>query len=133
MQILIMRHGEAASICGDDSSRPLTEHGILETKRMGHWLSKRNITLLKIFASPYLRAQQSCKNVTNALNKSTLHNDVVIPETIDLITPSGNAQQVHDFIDGLMQDIDSLKVGSSVGNDQAILFVSHMPFISYLV
>lgn len=132
MHILIMRHGEAASIEGDDSLRPLTDYGINETKKMGQWLSKRNISLFKIFVSPYLRAQQSCKHITNALEKSATQS-ANIPETIDIITPSGNANQVHDFIDGLIQESNVLTSVNCEGDNNAILFVSHMPFISYLV
>lgn len=128
MQIFIMRHGEAANIAGDDSLRPLTEKGELEAKRMGQWLLQKNSTLLDVFVSPYLRAQQTCENVSSLLKKANLL--VNEPKTLNFITPSGNAQQVHDFLDGsLSQSNDSVK-----GDDNlAVLFVSHMPFISYFV
>lgn len=128
MQIFIMRHGEAANIAGDDSLRPLTEKGELEAKRMGRWLLQKNSTLLDVFVSPYLRAQQTCENVSSLLKNSSLL--VSQPKTLNFITPSGNAQQVHDFLDGsLSQSNDSVN-----GDDNlAVLFVSHMPFVSYFV
>jgi len=141
MQIFIMRHGEAASIVAEDSLRPLTKIGLLETEKMGLWLARRKLTLIKVFVSPFLRAQQSCANVTAAIQKTTM-SDEIIPETLDFITPSGNARQVHDFIDGLFHSIDSLNKESNSdesnsyensNESQAILFVSHMPFVSYLV
>ena len=132
-----MRHGEAASNVAEDSLRPLTKIGDLETEKMGLWLARRKLTLIKVFVSPFLRAQQSCANVTAAIQKTTKSKEI-IPETLDFITPSGNAHQVHDFIDGLFQNIDSLNKEnysdeSSSDEDKAILLVSHMPFVSYLV
>ena len=145
MHIFIMRHGEAANIEAEDSLRPLTEQGIIETEKMGFWLARRKQTrLIKIFASPYLRAQQSCANVIATIQKTLLSNEntfankkmisnEIIPETLDFITPSGNAHQAHDFIDGLFQNIDALNKVNSSDENEAILLVSHMPFVSYLV
>jgi len=132
MQIFIMRHGEAANIAGEDSLRPLTKQGLLEAEKMGLWLARSKLKLRHVFVSPYLRAQQTCINVTDALTRATLVNDIV-PETLDFITPSGNARQVHDFIDGLFQSDDSLIKDNCGDDNQAIIFVSHMPFVSYLV
>ena len=132
MQIFIMRHGEAANIVGEDSLRPLTKKGLTETEKMGFWLARRKSVLMNVFVSPYIRAQQSCANVTDVLHKAPLLNEIV-PKTLDFITPSGNARQVHDFIDGLFQSDDSL-INENCGDDnQAIIFISHMPFVSYLV
>lgn len=138
MQIFIMRHGEAANIAGKDSSRPLTKQGLLETEKMGRWLVSNKSKLTNVFVSPYLRAQQTCAKVTDAFKKSTLLNNVTI-ETLDFITPSGNARHVHDFIDGLfpgdvcISENNSTVQGDKLDEEQAILFISHMPFVSYLV
>lgn len=123
-----MRHGEAANISGDDSMRPLTEQGVLEAKLMGQWLLQKKIKLLDVFVSPYLRAQQTCENVCSFLKKANLL--VNQPQTVDLITPSGNAQQVHDFLDGLLSQCNDV---DNSDKNSAVLFVSHMPFVSYLV
>ena len=122
-----MRHGEAASIAGDDSHRPLTENGWLETAKMGQWLSGYQTSLNDVFVSPYLRAQQTCDRVMSVLSKAQPRLQIK-PETLSFITPSGDAKQTHDFIDGLM--IEKKYHAEGV---QAILFVSHMPFVSYLV
>jgi len=127
MQIFIMRHGEAANVAGDDSLRPLTAQGINEAKIMGQWLLQKKTKLIDVFVSPYIRAQQTCDNVSSLLLKANLL--VNPPETVNFITPSGNAQHVHDFLDGLLsqrQEIDNNK-------DFGVLFVSHMPFVSYFV
>ena len=148
MQILIMRHGEAANVAGKDSLRPLTKQGLFEAEKMGIWLAQTKLSFTNVFVSPYLRAQQTCAKVINTFTKATLCDDAcfeklmletLTPETLDFITPSGNARQAHDFLDGLFQKYDAALKSKSKGKDdctdekQAILLVSHMPFVSYLV
>ena len=128
MQIFVMRHGEAANSAVDDSSRPLTKQGLLESKLMGQWLLEKNTQLLAVFVSPYIRAQQTSAGVSNLLIKSNLITNQLT--TLDLITPSGSVQQVHDFLDGF---ISQLQQTDCSNKDAAILFVSHMPFVSYFV
>jgi len=132
MKIFIMRHGEAANTFGEDSRRLLTKKGLLETEKMGQWLARSEPKLTNVFVSPYLRAQQTCKNVIDALSKMRQLNGIT-PETLDFITPSGDARQVHDFIDGILLHKDSLIKDNCSDDHQAILFISHMPFVSYLV
>lgn len=128
MQIFIMRHGEAANLVGDDSLRTLTDQGVVEAKIMGQWLLQSRPKLLDVFVSPYIRAQQTCANVSSSLIKANLFTNQV--KTLDLITPSGDASQVHDFLDGLLSQYNTTEL---VGNNSAVLFVSHMPFVSYFV
>jgi phosphohistidine phosphatase len=131
MHIFIMRHGEAANIQIEDSLRPLTKYGVTEAEKMGYWLARRKLSRIHVFVSPYLRAQQSCKAVITSI-KTVLKLTEVIPQTLNFITPAGNPKQVHDFIDGLNQNNNSVdKDGYVAEND--ILFVSHMPLVSYLV
>jgi phosphohistidine phosphatase len=127
MQIFIMRHGEAANTAGDDSLRPLTEQGGLEAEKMGLWLLQKNTKLLDVFVSPYLRAQQTCEKATSLFKKS--HLLVNQPIILNSITPSGSAQEVHDFLDGSLSECNELVNDKNV----AVLFVSHMPFVSYFV
>lgn len=137
MQIFIMRHGEAANIAGEDSLRPLTKKGQLEVEKMGLWLSRSRPKFINVFVSPYLRAQQTCAQVIKVFSKTALFDDVysknLNPETLDFITPSGNARQVHDFLDGLFQKDNAIIKDDCADGEQAILLVSHMPFVSYLV
>ena len=132
MKIFIMRHGEAASIAGEDSLRPLTKQGANEADKMGQWLALSKPTIMNIFVSPYLRAQQTCAFITDALTKASLISDAEL-KTLDFITPSGNVSHLHDYLDGILQSYDSVMHRSSFNNNQAIILVSHMPFVSYLV
>jgi len=128
MQIYIMRHGEASeqyvTSVSSDALRPLTNKGGLEATQMGQWLSNQQPTALTLFVSPYLRAQQTCENVITALKESGI-DFIETTTTLDYITPAGNAQQCHDYIDGVVES------NKQTSND--LLLVSHMPFVSYLV
>jgi len=117
MQLFVMRHGQASPTAPSDQQRPLTATGEQEARLMGKWLSKAAEHIDCIVVSPYVRAQQTAKLV-----QQTLSYDVKI-ETLDMITPSGSATLVHDYLDGLL----------AVNQYQTVLFVSHMPFVSYFV
>ncbi|MCW8834551.1 MAG: phosphohistidine phosphatase SixA [Colwellia sp.] len=127
MQIFIMRHGEASNQCfisnPSDALRPLTTLGEFEAKKMGQWLANTQFNEIEILVSPYLRAQQTCEQVVKSLTEKGLVPTEV--KTIDFITPDGDVQQTHDFIDGFIED--------SSNEIKAMLLVSHMPFVSYLV
>mgnify|MGYP005990452497 CR=1 FL=1 len=128
MKIFIMRHGEAADIAGDDSQRPLTKQGIDEAKTMGQWILQQTPNLVDVMVSPYIRAQQTCDYVLRSLSDGESLSHQV--NTADFITPSGNAKQVHDFVDGVFsQDQDK----NYSDENTAVLFISHMPFVSYFV
>jgi len=111
-----MRHGQANPMGSIDSERKLTEQGFSEVKVMAQWINVANLSLENIFVSPYVRAQQTANTVLNGLNASPLLT------TLDFITPSGNAKDVHNYIDGM-----------SGMDEQSLLIVSHMPLVSYLV
>lgn len=127
MQIFIMRHGEASALAGDDFSRTLNVNGIQEAKVIGQWLVQNSPKTLDIIVSPYIRTQQTCEHVASALLKS----DLLIKQlkSLDLITPSGEVQQAHDFLDGYLSQYNEIDHNSH----PAILFISHMPFVSYFV
>mgnify|MGYP000403897603 CR=1 FL=1 len=117
MQLFIMRHGDASMTVSPDANRPLTQQGKLEAKLMGKWLQGLNTTIDQVLVSPYVRAQQTSSEVLSQLDCKP------IITTTELITPSGDASQVHDYIDGV---IDSTHC-------QTLLMVTHMPLVSYLV
>jgi phosphohistidine phosphatase len=120
-----MRHGEAQNFTEqgsrDDSQRALTHQGEQEAKLMASWLQKKHLPPTTVFVSPYVRAQQTCAIVTSLITTKTT--------TLNFITPSGDAKQVHDFIDGVCSD--NFDKGSE--QEQSLLIVSHMPLVSYLV
>jgi len=120
-----MRHGEAQNFIEqgncDDSQRALTHQGEQEAQVMASWLQKNHIPPTQVFVSPFVRAQQTCGIVTSLIKTTTT--------TLDFITPSGDAKQVHDFIDGYCSD----NFDKTLHQEPSILIVSHMPLVSYLV
>ena len=135
MQLYIMRHGEAQNFVEqgsrDDSQRALTREGETEAKKMGNWLQKMNISPTQVFVSPYVRAQQTCAIATSSMQTAIT--------TLDFITPSDDAKQVHDFIDGwCSEQLAALALqtsGKQISDQQelSLLIISHMPLVSYLV
>ncbi len=117
MQIFIMRHGQAQGYASSDEQRALTAHGQIEVEKMAAYLRCQEITFDVIFQSPYVRALQTADIVATKLaQKDKL-------KTLTLITPEGDAKDVHDYIDGLLAE-------TTYDN---ILLVCHMPIVSYLV
>jgi len=115
MQIFIMRHGQASPTGISDAQRELTTQGKYEAKLMAKWLANENPGFCQILVSPFKRAQQTANVMMASINSSAITN------TVDFITPSGSAREVHDYIDGVEQSTN------------ALLIISHMPLVSYLV
>jgi len=67
MQVLIMRHGEAALDAASDSVRPLTVCGRDESRQMAAWLNTKSVDIERVLVSPYLRAEQTLATVREAL------------------------------------------------------------------
>ncbi len=111
-----MRHGDAVLQASEDAKRELSELGILEATVMAKWLNIENHQIDLILVSPYIRAQQTAKAVLDELQAE------INLETVNFITPEGNAKDVHDYIDGLLAS----------ESYQNILIVSHMPLVCYL-
>ncbi len=112
-----MRHGQAANFAVSDAERSLTEQGIQEVNLMAKWLKKLPFEFDQILVSPYRRAQQTANTVSLALNSKP---KLVV---LDFITPSGDARELHDYIDGIC-------ISSKINS---VLVVSHMPLVSYVV
>ena len=114
MQVLIMRHGEAALEAASDAVRPYL-CGRDESRQMAAWLNTKSVDIERVLVSPYLRAEQTLATVREAL---TLPEGEVLPE----LTPGGNAEQVGSYLQALaMQGVSS------------VLIVSHLPLVGYLV
>lgn len=128
MQIYIMRHGEAQDFfgqgCVEDSERALSTHGESEVLDMAQWFKKMDIRPKQVFVSPYVRASQTCKLVTSAMEAEI--------KTLDFITPLDDAKPVHDYIDGWINEQCACH-GNVTNDEDSILIISHMPLVCYLV
>ncbi|GAA0853566.1 phosphohistidine phosphatase SixA [Aliiglaciecola litoralis] len=121
MYIFVMRHGEAINSLYNDKQRPLTELGISESKKASVWLrnfeATHHIEINNALVSPFLRAQQTFDKVNTLLS---VENIAVSSD----IVPTGDCHLAHDYINARYQDQQ---------NTSALLIVSHMPFVSYLI
>lgn len=116
MHVYIMRHGDAALDATSDAQRPLTHCGCEENRQLASWLADYQSFFSRTLVSPYLRARQTLNSVQE-----------VIPElgeinSLDILTPSGEPQQVSDYLHAL-----------ALEGDQAVLVISHLPLVGYLV
>lgn len=110
MKLWVLRHGEAVPYGScPDSERELTEHGRKEALSSAAHLIGQPLTA--IYASPYLRAQQTAQIVREALGFE--------PEirTVEWLTPEVDPDRVADQL-------------VSVSN---VLLVSHNPLVGNLL
>lgn len=123
MQLCIMRHGDAMA-GSPDSQRPLSESGIRECRLAGEqllqWLATHSDSDFRIpiviYASPYLRAQQSAYHLSDVLEQSGWN---VEHQTCDECVPDANPNiLVEQWCGEVWQGLRIL--------------VSHMPLVSYL-
>lgn len=117
--LYIVRHGEAEPMVAPDELRKLTEHGCWEAKRTALWLKTQVSKFDQVYASPYVRAQQT-KDII--LEKGP---DALELETLSTLTPEGDAKSVMDFI------LAKIELGER--EEHNVLCVSHMPLVSYLI
>lgn len=123
MKIWVMRHGEAGFNAPSDNQRTLTANGKKMAYLQGQWLGKRlseqNRMLDKIIVSPYTRTQQTCEQVINGLQAVGLNqNFAKLVETWEGVTPSGNVENVVDYLDFLCEE-----------GAQNVLVISHLPLV----
>jgi len=111
MKLWVLRHGEAVphGARPHDSERELTDHGREEVLRSAALLMGQPLTA--IYASPYLRAQQTAQLVREALGFE--------PEirTVEWLTPETDPDKVAEQL-------------VSVSN---VLLVSHNPLVGNLL
>lgn len=112
--VLIMRHGEAAPGF-PDHARPLTPRGEREAETMARWLASRieqgELARPTLYASPYLRAQQTAQRISDALGAPL--------NTLPFITPEDPPGDVSEWL--LNHPFDT-----------PIMLVSHMPLVGDL-
>ena len=110
MKLCVLSHGEAEPYgTRPDSERALTDHGRKEVLSSAARLMGQPLTA--IYASPYLRAQQTAQLVREALGFE--------PEirTVEWLTP----------------DTDPDKVAEQLVSVSNVLLVSHNPLVGHLL
>ncbi|MFQ3219045.1 MAG: phosphohistidine phosphatase [Paraglaciecola sp.] len=119
MHVIIMRHGDAKPVHGEDSLRPLSSFGHKQAKAAGKWLQHRYLTggIDMCLVSPYVRARQTLADVSGEVN---INHEVICND----VTPDGSVRLTHDYLDFLISDNQI---------SHSLLIISHMPFVSYLV
>ena len=120
MKIFVMRHGEAQLMAANDIQRALTPFGEQQARASAQWLQSNYLSDKVIdmaLVSPYLRTKQTFAELSATLTTTE------VEYTQDII-PSGIVTLAHDYLDTHL---------SVAPDTQNILFVSHMPFVSYFV
>lgn len=110
MQLYIMRHGDALQYARTDAERPLSDLGRRQAAAMASCFLA--VPPTRIICSPYLRAQQTCSILCEALgNKS------------------------FDTVDGITPDVDPMRVVHLLQpySSETLLMVSHQPLVSALI
>ncbi|CNE10675.1 phosphohistidine phosphatase SixA [Yersinia nurmii] len=116
MQVLIMRHGDAALDAASDAQRPLTQCGSEESRQIAAWLNSQSVDIEQILVSPYLRAEQTLDVVREALTLPD--GQEVMPE----LTPGGDPAMVACYLQALAKE-----------GCASVLLISHLPLVGYLV
>lgn len=111
MNVFIMRHGEAEAHSATDMQRQLTPQGRADIAQMMD--SHRNdlVNVEVIWASPYMRAQQTAQIAAESLGVPVVHQN--------FLPPNGNPD---DVINALQEH-----------REQVVLMVTHQPLVSILV
>ncbi|GAA5316021.1 MAG: phosphohistidine phosphatase SixA [Candidatus Pelagadaptatus aseana] len=108
MQLFVLRHGNAELYANTDAERNLTDRGMAETSTILQASLTDLSSVTSIYASPYVRAQQTAAIASELLDLPVT--------TCDLITPEGRIESVCQFL-------------SSFAADEVPLLVSHQPFV----
>jgi phosphohistidine phosphatase len=109
VKLYLIRHGEAVYGDTDDINRQLTEHGEQRAQQAAKWLAKTVIGPVSIWASPYLRTQQTAAPIGKALGVGVVRHDCLKPDM--------TAQKVVDEL---------------VKEEQSIILVTHLPLVGRL-
>ncbi|NMH59466.1 phosphohistidine phosphatase SixA [Alteromonas ponticola] len=122
--LFVMRHGEAESLRVDDKSRQLTPEGRAQVIDAAKWLKQKYLFDGQVdlaLVSPYRRARQTYDMLSLDIRPKSM-------EICHDIIPEGDAELTHDFLDVRLQESQNTSTPT-----RSVLFVSHMPLVSYLV
>jgi len=110
MNVFIMRHGEAIPFAAKDRDRELTDNGRNEVMAMVKRCADDFAVVDEVWASPYVRTQQTATIVNMAIDKKII--------THDFLTPNSKPDTVLKML---------------AEEDKTILIVSHQPLVGTLV
>jgi len=119
MQLFILRHGEAQSVAPSDAQRQLTARGRLQVEQTLQASLSAMGDVDCIYASPYIRAQQTAEIASRLLRLPVVTCGQLVPET--------PRSDVVRFVDSLQ--CDPLDEGAPV----TPLLVSHQPLVGSFV
>ena len=112
MRVYLCRHGEAVAQAPTDAERPLTERGRLEVMALWQRLREEGVTVDRLIASPYRRAQQTALCIARAYGGMD-------QEACGYLVPEAAPDQ---FLDWLIEQPSC----------ENLVLVSHMPLVSLL-
>ncbi|MCX4024876.1 phosphohistidine phosphatase SixA [Endozoicomonas sp. SM1973] len=119
MQLLIMRHGDAAMTI-PDAARVLTQQGVQQVQQQANQLLQEQLIPDQIIASPLQRAQQTAELVAQAIAPA------VKVKTLGSLTPNDSPQTALQALD------DKANSGEVSLDTGCILVVSHLPLVAVL-
>jgi len=111
MKLYILRHGDSVNANSDDE-RILTEKGIMETEKVGIFLSHKNITVDTIYHSVKKRAYQTASIISKYIT------------SINGLKEENGLKPNDNFLIW----VDKV---NKINND--IMIVGHLPFLNYFV
>jgi phosphohistidine phosphatase len=109
VKLYLIRHGEAEAGAPDDMKRKLTAQGANHAQGAANWLAKQIKGPVSLWASPYLRTQQTAGPIAKALGVKAVAHACLQPEM--------TAQKVVDDLGSEQQDI---------------ILVTHLPLVGRL-
>ena len=111
MNVFIMRHGEAEAAAETDAQRELTQEGRDDIAQMAVSYQDDLRHVESIWASPYVRAQQTAHIISEHLSVPVI--------TQDFLPPNANPAEVLDMLEAHRK--------------HTLLIVSHQPLVGTLV
>jgi phosphohistidine phosphatase len=109
VKLYLIRHGAAEAGAPDDMNRNLTARGEVQALGAARWLAHNIKDPVTIWASPYLRTQQTAAPIAKALGIDIIAHTCLQPE----MTP-------HKVVDKLCREQEN------------IILVTHLPLVGRL-
>jgi phosphohistidine phosphatase len=114
MDLYVLRHAKAERAAPDDASRPLTQKGQRDARRLGRWMQDHGVVFDLVATSSLARAQETASLVLQGA------------ETPPPLEVWGELEPVGT-VDGVLERLAALDSGRDV------LVVGHEPLLSALV